>query len=214
MNDTQKNMEFSCADCATHACKFETGFPKFCPTPELMAGEGAELIQRYDDEENHQIMITAANIEGEFYGRMCRVQETIEFAKRMGYKKIGLAFCIGLSKEANIMAKLLRDYGFEIESAICKIGSIEKVSVGIDKEMADRVGPKMCNPIMQAEYLNSRNTDMNIVIGLCVGHDMLFNKYVQAPTTTLVVKDRVLAHNPAGALYNLDGYYKKLKPKK
>lgn len=213
--DQNKNFsEFSCADCAAHACKFETAFPKFCPTPELMQTEGSEVIPRYADDENHRIMITAANVEGEFYGQMCRVEETIEFAKRMGYKKIGLAFCIGLSKEANIMAKLLRDYGFEIESAICKIGSVDKVSVGIDKEMADRVGAKMCNPIMQAEYLNAQGTEMNIVIGLCVGHDMLFNKYAKAPTTTLVVKDRVLAHNPAGALYNLDGYYKKLKPKK
>ncbi|MFZ5754014.1 MAG: metal-binding protein, partial [Bacillota bacterium] len=33
-------------------------------------------------------------------------------------------------------------------------------------------------------------------------------KYAEAPTTVLVAKDRVLAHNPAGALYCADGYFK------
>ena len=48
------------------------------------------------------------------------------------------------------------------------------------------------------------------VMGLCVGHDILFNKHSHAPTTTLVVKDRVLMHNPAAALYHADGYYQNL----
>jgi uncharacterized metal-binding protein len=34
-----------------------------------------------------------------------------------------------------------------------------------------------------------------------MGHDVLFSKYTHAPATTLVVKDRVLGHNPVGALY-------------
>jgi uncharacterized metal-binding protein len=46
---------------------------------------------------------------------------------------------------------------------------------------------------------------MNLVVGLCVGHDMLFTKRSEAPVTTFVVKDRVLAHNPVGAIYS--GYY-------
>ena len=53
-------------------------------------------------------------------------------------------------------------------------------------------------------------TDINIVMGLCVGHDSLFYKYAEAPSTTLVVKDRVLGNNPVAALYTLDSYYKKL----
>ena len=39
---------------------------------------------------------------------------------------------------------------------------------------------------------------MNFLVGLCVGHDSLFIKYSEAPRTTLVTKDRVLAHNPVG----------------
>jgi uncharacterized metal-binding protein len=66
----------------------------------------------------------------------------------------------------------------------------------------------MCNPIGQALLLNNENTDLNIILGLCVGHDSLFIKYSNAPVTVFAVKDRVLAHNPLGALYLADSYYK------
>jgi uncharacterized metal-binding protein len=66
----------------------------------------------------------------------------------------------------------------------------------------------MCNPIGQAMMLNNAETDLNIIMGLCVGHDSLFMKYSEAPVTVLAVKDRVLAHNPLGALYLSDSYYK------
>ena len=63
---------------------------------------------------------------------------------------------------------------------------------------------------LQAEVLNQAETDFNVVIGLCVGHDSLFYKYSKALVTTLVAKDRVLAQNPVGALYQAKAYYKKL----
>jgi uncharacterized metal-binding protein len=47
---------------------------------------------------------------------------------------------------------------------------------------------------------------MNVVVGLCIGHDINFIKYSKAPTTVLVVKDRVTTHNPAAVLYSR--YYK------
>ena len=72
------------------------------------------------------------------------------------------------------------------------------------------MGKNMCNPIMQAKLLNREKTDLNIVIGLCVGHDSLFYKYSDALCTTLVTKDRVLAHNPVGALYQAGSYYSRL----
>ena len=68
----------------------------------------------------------------------------------------------------------------------------------------------MCNPILQAKILNQEQTDLNVVIGLCVGHDSMFYKYSEALCTTLVTKDRVLGHNPAAALYQADSYYAKL----
>ncbi|MBW2121998.1 MAG: DUF1847 domain-containing protein, partial [Deltaproteobacteria bacterium] len=54
-------------------------------------------------------------------------------------------------------------------------------------------------------------TDFNILLGLCVGHDSLFLKYAEAFSTVLIVKDRVLGHNPAAALYTTDSYYARLK---
>jgi len=62
-------------------------------------------------------------------------------------------------------------------------------------------GNKICNPIMQAEVLNREKTELNIMMGLCLGHDILFLRYAKAETTPLVVKDRALGHNPVAALY-------------
>ena len=69
----------------------------------------------------------------------------------------------------------------------------------------------MCNPILQAKMLNQAKTDLNVVVGLCVGHDSLFYKYSEAITTTMITKDRVLGHNPAAALYTAETYYKRLQ---
>ncbi|MFO7982375.1 MAG: DUF1847 domain-containing protein, partial [Desulfuromonadales bacterium] len=68
-----------------------------------------------------------------------------------------------------------------------------------------------CNPIAQARLLNEARTDMNIIVGLCVGHDMLFSKYSDAPVTTMVAKDRVTGHNPVSVLYGQNFYYKRLQ---
>jgi uncharacterized metal-binding protein len=59
----------------------------------------------------------------------------------------------------------------------------------------------MCNPIGQAEILNREGTDLNLICGLCIGHDIQFTKHSRSPVSTFIVKDRVLAHNPAGSLY-------------
>jgi len=37
---------------------------------------------------------------------------------------------------------------------------------------------------------------------LCVGHDMIFTKHSEAPVSSLITKDRVLANNPAGVVYS------------
>lgn len=62
---------------------------------------------------------------------------------------------------------------------------------------------------------NEAKTDLNVVVGLCIGHDSLFFKYSEAPVTVLAVKDRILAHNPLGAVYlSESAYRKKLFPSK
>ena len=90
-------------------------------------------------------------------------------------------------------------------------GGISKEVVGIPEEGKFHPGEfeAMCNPIAQAKLLNEQHTEFNIEVGLCVGHDSMFYKYSDAMVTTLVAKDRVLAHNPCGAIYCAEGYFKK-----
>ena len=106
------------------------------------------------------------------------------------------------------MRKRVRVNRFEPYAVICKGAGKAKSSVGIPKE-CEAIGSAMCNPILQARLLNRAHTDLNVVIGLCVGHDSLFYKYSEAYVTTLVTKDRVTGNNPAAALYTAQSYYKK-----
>jgi uncharacterized metal-binding protein len=142
-----------------------------------------------------------------------RIQEIWEFARRMGYKRLGLAFCLGLVKEASVVQDILEAHGFEVVSVLCKAGRTEKGVIGIKDEEKIHQGTDeaMCNPIYQAKLLNHEKAEFNILIGLCVGHDSLFFKYAQAPTTVLGVKDRVTGHNPLAAIYTTDTYYRKIK---
>jgi uncharacterized metal-binding protein len=140
-----------------------------------------------------------------------RVEEIIQFVRKMGYNKIGLAFCSALRKEAKICNEIFEKRGLITVSVCCMVGGIPVTSVGLSEE--DKInGPEswqtMCNPIVQAEILNEAKTDFNVALGLCIGHDSLFFKYAQAPTTVLVVKDRVFGHNPVAALYQVDVFYR------
>lgn len=198
----------SCIDCGVINCDVQNKkYPQFCLTTENCDKNLLDIsMNKYKEDINNQIMVNAAEIEHEFYCKMTRVEETIEFAKRMKYKKIGIATCVGLISESRTLAKILRNHGFEVFGIACKAGAIDKTEVGIPEECKD-IGKNMCNPIHQALRLNKEKTDFNIVMGLCVGHDSLFYKYSEAPTTTLVTKDRVLGHNPVAALYTAGTYY-------
>ncbi|MDO4977534.1 MAG: DUF1847 domain-containing protein [Eubacteriales bacterium] len=201
----------SCVDCGRKACRKseEEKYPEFCLTKNA-GEEQIEFVKSvYLEEENQDIMQAAAKIQAETYGTINRVEETIQFAKEMGYKKIGIATCTALLKESQMLTRILRNHGLQVFSACCKVGAVPKAEINIPKEHITQ-GPNICNPVMQAEILNKEQVDMAIVMGLCVGHDILFHKYIKVPTTTLVVKDRVLAHNPVAALYTTHSFNKNL----
>lgn len=141
-----------------------------------------------------------------------RVQETCEFARKMGYTKLGMAFCAGLRKEALSLNQILESQGFEVASVVCKAGCVPKEQIGVKDEQKVQVGEfeSMCSPIAQAMILNEEKTDFNILLGLCVGHDSLFLKFSKAYCTVLVAKDRVLGHNPCAALYTTGSYYARM----
>jgi uncharacterized metal-binding protein len=200
--------------------------PPNCPSERFGKVVDDTLDIYLDDSEDARIAFTAARVEGFCYAkesgsdaiqaRWTRVEDTIAFAGLMGYKKIGMATCIGLLEESQRFSAILKAQGFEPLSVCCKSGSIDKMDLGLAEE--DKVRPgtfePACNPIAQAEILNRLGSEMNIIMGLCVGHDMLFAKHSKAPVTTLIVKDRVTGHNPVAVLYGQNFYYKRLQRSK
>src|SRR5699024_10870344 len=200
----------SCVDCAVTECERKTAkYPSFCMTSSLDEEVLKEAMACYEEPENKKADIAAAQVEYEGYLKRTRVEEIVEFARKMKVKKIGIATCVGLIRESRTLAKILRSHGLEVIGVACKTGAVDKSRIGIPEECQE-IGCHMCNPILQAKYLNKEKTDLNVVVGLCVGHDSLFYKHSDAPVTTAVTKDRVLGHNPVAALYTAESYYKKL----
>ena len=219
------DMKSECANCPKVVCYSEHFLegPTNCPTktkPEIIKQSMAE----YDKPEVAEFARQASVQEFECYmdlpegrtPRNPRVEEIVQFAKKMGYNKLGIAFCVGLREEARQLTRILENRGFNIVSVCCKAGAIPKERIGITENQKIE-GPgsfeSMCSPITQAKILNAEGTELNIAVGLCVGHDSLFFKYAHAPTTVLIAKDRVFGHNPAAGLYLSGSYYRKLMRK-
>ncbi len=199
------------------------GQPAYCPSEREQEIIEDSFQEYTGDSADAKLAKVAAVVEGLCYqpvpgsdavnARWTRVEDTLALAKLMGWKRIGIATCIGLLEESKRLTDILAAQGFEPLAVCCKAGSIDKLKLEIKE--SDKVRPgtfePACNPIAQARLLNQAGADMNIIVGLCVGHDMLFSKYSEAPTTTLVVKDRVTGHNPAAVLYGQNFYYKRLQ---
>ncbi len=200
-----------CAECDLVGCKTyeEEKTLRDCPGKDKSIQEqAAALIQESD---NLRMARAAAQVEVEGYGQLCRMEEIILFCQKLDFQKLGLIFCTGLSKEAVTVSRILRHHGFEVASVICKNGSQPKSSIGLtcEETLSGDDSEVMCNPIGQALIMNQENVDFNILLGLCVGHDTLCLKYLDAPATVLAVKDRRTGHNPLAAIYLADGYYRK-----
>lgn len=205
---------FSCTDCGVYNCyRREGSFPQRCLTTTISDEIIEEANQLYkSDEFTAKMAVAAAEIEGFYYGKLTRVEEIVAFAKRIGAKKLGIATCLGLIQESKTFSKILTAKGLQSCGIICKVGATDKTEIGITEEAKIQSGchESLCNPILQAKLLNEEKTDLNVIVGLCVGHDSLFIKHSEAPVTTLITKDRVLGHNPAAALYTSGFYYKRL----
>jgi uncharacterized metal-binding protein len=208
----------SCAFCGVAACEYEPGAhhpPKFCITAEEPT-QLAEIENHYLNQDKIQkIAIAAAQTESSGYMRRTRIEDIMEFARRIGVKRIGIAHCVGLLHEARLATDIFIANEFEVSSVCCKVGSIPKEKIGLKD--SEKVCPgefeALCNPIAQAMLLEQAGVDLNVLIGLCVGHDSLFFMHSHVPVTVLVAKDRVLGHNPVAALYTSSSYYSRLKPK-
>ncbi len=218
-----------CAVCGVNilekACFFSSGKgPASCPTlgfEDLIE----EARKEYAKPEVREFARLASVQEGECYldrdrqpfvihCSKTRVQEICEFGHKLGAEKLGLVFCVGLAQEARIAHEIFTAQGFDVASVLCKVGRVSKEeTLGIRDQEKIMIGSDeaACNPIVQAKVLNRIGTDLNVLLGLCVGHDSLFFKYADAYTTVLAVKDRVTGHNPLAALYTSHMYHMYLK---
>jgi len=209
-----KPAELTCSECGPLNCyRQEKTYPPFCLTEAADEQQVARVVELLrGDNPDGRMARAAAEIEGLYYGKATRVEEIVLFAKRIGAERIGVATCRGLIEEARIFVKLLRAKVLEPYTVACKVGSVDKREIGVAEEarLQKDAYEAMCNPVLQAQLLNAKKTELNVLVGLCVGHDSLFIKHSAAPVTTLIVKDRVLCHNPVAALYASNTYYKRL----
>ncbi len=184
-----KSIDPACDSCQKKRC--EEGKDCF--------GNREPILNKYT-EDDLRIAHVASRIEAEHYLQKTRLEEVILFSREMDYKKLGIAFCIGLAEEAKILGNFLRRH-FDVAAVCCKACGISKETLDL-AEIDPEHPESMCNPIGQAVILNDAQTDLNLICGLCIGHDILFAKHSTAPVSTFIVKDRVLAHNPAASLMN------------
>ena len=222
-----------CALCPTRACENKGSkagaapaldkTPAFCPM-KLMPEVYADALEEYGKPAVKEFARRASVQEFQCYERLPdglrtrlpRIEETVQFARKCGYKKLGLAHCVGLADEAARLTEIFENNGFEVVSVQCKTGAVPKEKIGVkpeEKIFGADMWESMCNPIAQAMIINQSKVDMAIMLGLCVGHDTMFIKYCDVPLTVLAVKDRVLGHNPLAALYTGQTYYKRLRGK-
>lgn len=123
-----------------------------------------------------------------------RIEEIIAYCTEAGIKNIGIANCISFEKEATQLQEILSAKGFTVEKVNCKLGKVPF------NELVPGYKGVSCNPAGQAQFLAEKKTELNIMMGLCLGHDMIFNAKSAAPVTPLVVKDRKLKHKTLNAL--------------
>lgn len=179
-----------------------------------------KAMEKYEDPESLRLYQNSTvneqraymNIRGRVIAVRPRILEIIKFSEMMNWKKIGVAFCTGLGTEAKRVVEIFESAGLDVYSICCKCGHVDKPMWGIapeDKIHALRGRPESfeagCNPIAQAEVLNSEDVDLNVIVGLCIGHDIQFTENAKGPVTTLIVKDRVTGHNPFASLFS--GYH-------
>ncbi|MEM0084593.1 MAG: DUF1847 domain-containing protein [Candidatus Methanomethylicia archaeon] len=201
-----------CAYCGVFACYSADldRLPQNCPMRILKSTIEEARNEILSNDYSRRLAVEASIIEASGYMQWPRLREIIEYCRRLGISKVGLAFCIGLRREANYTSQALENNGLKVYSVCCKVGGIDKAIVGVPDQyrLSKRPVEAICNPIGQAYILNSIGTELNIALGLCVGHDSLFYRYSKAPVVTFIAKDRVTGHNPAAVIYS--GYYHRI----
>jgi len=155
-----------------------------CRNKECLTGKNCSVIKSGLDYNggNLKSIQVSAWLESDPVKRT-KLEEIAIYSKKLGYRKIGIAFCIEHEREARLVYDILSRY-FEVFSVCCKVCSLEKESLDI-KKTGNSEFEVACNPIGQALLLNDDRTDLNIMLGLKTGYDILFTKYSEAPSISL-----------------------------
>ncbi len=172
----------NCAKChiPDKLCRKPDGrHPDFCPT-ETHRDLIEAAVGEYDKPAVREFARQASIQEGECYAHRHRkpyvlqptkprILEIIEFAQKMNYTRLGLAFCVGVAKEASVLTEVLESHGFEVVGVSCKVGGVPKERLGLKEEEKIQIGDfeSMCNPIAQAMVLNRAATVQYHVVPLC-----------------------------------------------
>ena len=200
-----------CVKCTILRCSSkekDKKVPATCPT-EKYSELVRETIEKYELPENQAVIQGWRGLMSKIHNpgkanekwSWTRIDEIMEYAKIRGMKRLGIATCYALMFESRLLSDILENNGFNVVSLSCLCGEVNPQDIGMP-------GDIFCNPILQAEILNNEKTDLNIMVGLCVGHDILFLRHSKAETTPLIVKDRSTGHNPVAALYQSQGFFK------
>ena len=161
------------------------------------------------DSETSGMLEASADIACERERTLCRLSELIYFCLEMGYSRLGVAYCTDLEEPAETLVRVLRRF-FAVFPICCKAGggSRDQSEPHNHAESEVEGNPGFhCNPMYQAKILNYLKTDLNVMVGICMGADCVFTRESEAPVSTLFVKDKSLANNPIGAIYS--DYYLK-----
>ena len=109
-----------CAYCppSVQACRQGEGperGPGFCPS--RVAEDGIEAAAAlYEEPTLRRIAQESARVESEGYCQWTRVEEICQFAKKMGFERIGIASCISFLNQAYTLSGILESHGFEVVS--------------------------------------------------------------------------------------------------
>lgn len=179
--------KMDCTRCALKGCRF--GSP--------CVDRSEEYLGLYQGEETYTTVKAASElVDGGRAGTLSRLEEIVEYAKLRGYRSLGVAYCYGMEKEAGLLQEHLKTNGFNIDMVSCTVDGVKEFQIDPSKEEES----VSCNPLGQANVLNQSAAELTILMGLCLGHDILFQKQLNMDFTTWLVKDRVTKHRPLDAL--------------
>ena len=183
----------NCLKCREKSCREGVSCGRESVPPE-------ETAEAYCEPGVQAIVRAAAElVDGGRAGTLSRLEELQCFARSMGYRKIGLAYCFGMEREAEEVAAFLKTGGLDVAGISCTAGGLRQDRINSESS----ISAAGCNPLQQAREINARKPDLTVTMGLCLGHDILFNRHIEGDVTNLVVKDRVHAHAPLKGLHAL-----------